>query len=201
MLRVGLTGGLASGKSFVGRKLAELGCCWIQADELGHRVLRPGGEAYEAVIRAFGRGILKEDGTIDRQKLAGEVFGKPERLGKLNSLVHPPVIALEERMIAEFATREPSGIAVVEAAILVETGGDQRFDRLIVTHCSEEQKIERAMRRSGASREVVLARLRRQLPIEKKVRRADYLIDTSGANEDTLKRVEEVYQSLRSIAQ
>ena len=201
MLRVGLTGGLATGKSFVGRALAELGCYWIQADELGHQVLRPGGEAYQAVIREFGRGILTEDGIIDRQRLAEEVFGKPERLAKLNSIVHPLVIALEERLMAEFATREPSGIAVIEAAILVETGGHQRFDRLIVTYCDEEQQIERAMRRPGARRDVVLARIRRQLPIEEKMRLADYLVNTSGTKEDTLKQVRKIYESLRSIAQ
>jgi len=201
LLRVGLTGGLATGKSFVGRALAELGCYWIQADELGHQVLRPGGEAYQSVIREFGRGILTEDGIIDRQRLAEEVFGKPERLAKLNSIVHPLVIALEERLMAEFATREPSGIAVIEAAILVETGGHQRFDRLIVTYCDEEQQIERAMRRPGARRDVVLARIRRQLPIEEKMRLADYLVNTSGTKEDTLKQVRKIYESLRSIAQ
>ena len=165
MLRVGLTGGLATGKSFVGRALAELGCYWIQADELGHHVLRPGGEAYQAVIREFGRGILTEDGIIDRQRLAEEVFGKPERLAKLNSIVHPLVIALEERLMAEFATREPSGIAVIEAAILVETGGHQRFDRLIVTYCDEEQQIERAMRRPGACLHSITAHRGRRTPL------------------------------------
>ena len=123
MLCVGLTGGLATGKSFVGKTLSELGCLWIQADVLGHQVLAPGGVAYDDVLREFGKGILKEDGSVDRVRLANEVFGKPERLETLNRLVHPPVIAMEEAMIREFAERNPSGIAVVEAAILVEHGG------------------------------------------------------------------------------
>ena len=199
MLRVGLTGGLATGKSFVGRTLESLGCLWVQADVLGHRALEPGGPAYDCVLAAFGRGILKGDGSVDRGKLADEVFGRPERLALLNRLVHPPVIQLEEQMIAEYAARAPGGIAVVEAAILVETGSHQRFDKLIVTRCSREQQIERAMRRSGASREQVLARLERQMPLEEKVKLADYVIDTSGTKESTTEQVERVYRSLRSI--
>ncbi|MCP5119040.1 MAG: dephospho-CoA kinase, partial [bacterium] len=116
MLRVGLTGGLASGKSFVGRTLAELGCLWIQADALGHQVLAPGGEAYDAVVAEFGGGILKSDGSIDRTRLADEVFASPERIKALNSLVHPPVIRIEEKLMEKFASKNPSGIAVVEAA-------------------------------------------------------------------------------------
>jgi dephospho-CoA kinase len=200
VLRVGLTGGLATGKSFVGKALADLGCLWIQADELGHRVLAPGGEAYEAVVNAFGRDILKEDGSIDRSRLAEEVFERPDRLALLNSLVHPPVIRMEEELIAEFAAREPSGIAVVEAAILIETGGHKRFDRLIVTRCTEQQQIERALKRPGATLEQVLARLRRQMPLEEKVRLADYVIDTSGTKQQTLEQVRNVYESLRRIA-
>jgi dephospho-CoA kinase len=197
VLRVGLTGGLASGKSFVGQALADLGCLWIQADELGHRALAPGGESYEGVIHEFGAGILKEDGSIDRKKLADHVFEDPERLGRLNRLVHPPVIRQEEELMREYARREPSGIAVVEAAILVETGGQGRFDCLIVAWCDEEQQIERALRREGATREQVLARLKRQIPLKEKVKLADYVVNTSGSKEDTLAQVRNVYDSLR----
>lgn len=200
MLRVGLTGGLATGKSFVGQVLADLGCLWIQADQLGHRVLAPGGEAYQAVVDCFGSGILKEDGFIDRNKLAEEVFDRPEKLALLTSLVHPPVIRMEEELIREFAARNPAGIAVVEAAILIETGSHKRFDRLIVTRCTEQQQIERALRRPGATLEQVLARLRRQIPIEEKARLADFVIDTSGTKEETIAQVKSVYESLRRIA-
>ena len=118
MLRVGLTGGLASGKSFVGEALAGYGCLLIQADELGHAVLAPGGEAYEPVVQEFGREILTGDGAIDRRALAARVFADPERLARLNALVHPAVIRREDELIAAFAARHPDGIAVVEAAIL-----------------------------------------------------------------------------------
>src|SRR5882757_1683653 len=115
MLRVGLTGGLASGKTFVGRTLAGLGCHLIQADELGHQVLAKGGAAYEDVTREFGPAILTESGEIDRRKLAGEVFGTPERLETLNKLVHPHVFQMEEEFYAEAARKDPTGIVVVEA--------------------------------------------------------------------------------------
>ena len=200
MLRVGLTGGLASGKSFVGEALADLGCRLIEADQLGHQVLLPDGEAYAGVVREFGPDILDREGFIDRKKLGALVFGNPELLEKLNRLVHPPVGERQARMIAEIAQREPQAIVVVAAAILVETGSYRRFDRLIVVTCTLEQQIERAMKRGPYSREEVLARLSRQLPLEEKVRLADYVIDTSGTKENTLEQVRAVYNSLRSLS-
>jgi len=199
MLRVGLTGGLASGKSFVGRALADQGCLLIQADELGHQVLEPGGEAYDGVIREFGPGIVRADGTIDRPKLAALVFHDSERLAALNALVHPPVWDRERRLMDEYAAAHPHGIAVVEAAILVETGSYRNFSKLIVAVCSEEQQIERAMSRGGMTREQVLDRLRRQMPLAEKIKYADYVIDTSGAKESTLAQTRGVYQALLAL--
>jgi dephospho-CoA kinase len=199
MLRVGLTGGLASGKSFVGRALADLGCLLIKADELGHRVLEPGGEAYDSVIREFGAGILGADGMIDRPKLAALVFHDSQRLAALNALVHPPVWARERRLMDEFAAAQPHGIAVVEAAILVETGSYRNYSKLIVAVCSEEQQIERAMSRDGMTREQVLDRLSRQMPLAEKVKYADYVIDTSGAKENTLAQTRVVHQALLTL--
>lgn len=200
MLRVGLTGGLASGKSFVGHALADLGCYLIEADELGHQVLLPDGEAYAGVVSEFGRDILDSQGLIDRRKLGALVFEKPERLEKLNRLVHPPVGQRQARMIAEIAQRDAKAIVVVAAAILVETGSYKRFDRLIVVTCTLDQQIERAMKRGPYTREEVLARLSRQLPLEEKVRLADYVVDTSGSKENTLEQVGAVYKSLRSLS-
>jgi len=199
MLKVGLTGGLASGKSFVGQTLAALGCHLIQADELGHEVLLPGGEAYADVAREFGPGILNEDGTVDRKRLAAEVFDKPERLEKLNQLVHPHVFRRERELMEASAKSDPHGIVVVEAAILIETGNYKAFDRVIVVECSEELQIERAMKRDHLDREQVMARLRRQMPLAEKRKFADYVIDTSGSKEETLLCVREVYEALRRI--
>ena len=200
MLKVGLTGGLACGKTFVGEALAGWGCFLVQADELGHEVLEPGGEAYDAVIAEFGRGILTDDGHIDRRRLAAQAFGSPQRLARLNALVHPPVVRREEQLIARFASREPHGIAVVEAAILIESGSYRRFDRLILVTCREEQQVERAMRREGSREEDVRARLSRQMPLDEKRKFADFVIDTSGEKENTLRQTRAVYEVLRSIA-
>ena len=199
MLRVGLTGGLASGKSFVGHSLADLGCYLIEADQLGHEVMLPGAEAYDAVVREFGAGILDPDGQIDRRKLSAQVWDHPQRLEKLNTFIHPAVRAREERRMAEIAQADPHAIAVVAAAILVETGSYRNFDKLIVVTCSAEQQMERALKRGSYSKEEILARLSRQLPIDDKVRLADYVIDTSGSKESTLEQVRSVYQSLRSL--
>lgn len=201
MLKVGLTGGLATGKSFVGAALADMGCHLIKADELGHQVLLPGGEAYDGVIREFGARILNPDGTIDRKRLAAEVFDNPERLAALNRLVHPPVIRREEEFVAQVAAREPGAIAVVEAAILIETGSYKRFDAIILAVCGEEQQVERAVLRDGSDPEVVRARIRRQMPLDEKRKYATYIIDTSGSKEDTLRQTRAVYNLLRSIPQ
>jgi dephospho-CoA kinase len=199
MLKVGLTGGLACGKSFVGEALAEMGCLLIQADELGHEVLAPGGEAYEGVLNEFGSDILGGDGSIDRRALAARVFGDPARLQRLNALVHPAVIRREEELVAGFAAQQPDGIAVVEAAILIETGSYKRFDRIILVTCEEDRQFERAMRRAGAVEADVRARLNRQMPTSEKRKFADFVIDTSGEKEDALRQTRAVYQELRRI--
>ena len=199
MLRVGLTGGLASGNSFVGRTLADLGCLLIRNDELGHRVIEPGGEAYPSVVREFGPGILDPQGSIDRRKLAALVFHDPEQLDKLNALVHPPVRARTRQLLDEYAASQPHGIAIVEAAILVETGSYRDYAMLIVAVCGREQQIERALARDGVTREEVLERLSRQMPLEEKVKYADYVIDTSGTKENTRAQVRAVYDSLVTL--
>ena len=201
VLRVGLTGGLACGKTFVGEALADLGCHLLEADRLGHEVLLAGGEAYAPVVREFGSGVLGADGEIDRRSLAAQVFEKPERLALLNRFVHPPVQRLEEEWLASVASTDPCGIAVVAAAILIETGSYRRFDKLIVVTCDEELQVQRSIKRDGASREEVLARLRSQMPQAEKRRYADFTIDTSGTKEETLRRTREVYEMLRRIEQ
>ena len=199
MLKVGLTGGLACGKTFVGEALAALGCHVLQADQLGHAVLLPGGEAYAPVVREFGPGILGENDEIDRRALAEQVFGSAERLALLNSLVHPPVLRQEEAWLERMAACDPRGIAVIEAAILVEIGSHQRFDKLIVVVCEEHQQIERSMKRDGADRERVSARLSRQMPLSEKRKFADFIVDTSGTKEETLRQVRVVFDALRRI--
>jgi dephospho-CoA kinase len=199
MLRAGLTGGFGTGKTFVGEALEALGCHLVRADQLGHQVLAPGGEAYAGVLREFGPDILEPDGTIDRRRLAAMVFEDAERLERLNRLVHPPVIRRGEELARQWAERDPEGILLFEAAILIETDSHQRFDRIVLAVCGREQQIERAMRRDGLSRQEVLARLARQMPLEEKRKFADYVIDTSGSKEETLRQVRRTYEALRSI--
>lgn len=198
MLTVGLTGGLGCGKSFVGAELQRLGCYLIEADRLGHEVLAPGGEAYRPVIDQFGRTILAPDGQIDRRLLAAEVFGDPEKLARLNALVHPPVHARERAWLSEVAARDPLAIAIVEAAILVETGTYRNYDRLIVVTCDEAVQLRRALSRPGATLEDIQKRLKRQMPLEAKRKFADFVIDSSGSEEDTLRQTREVYARLRA---
>jgi dephospho-CoA kinase len=201
MLKVGLTGGYATGKSLVAKELERLGCHLIYADELGHQVLQPDGELYAATVETFGREILNADGTIDRRRLGEIVFASPELLEKLSGLVHPAVIRLEERLLEEFQREDPHGIAVVEAAILIETGRYAVFDRVILTSCDKETQIARGIKRDHATREQVLARLGKQLPLSEKQRHAHYVVDTSGPKQETARQVERVYRELKDIAE
>jgi dephospho-CoA kinase len=196
MLKVGLTGGLATGKSYVSARLAELGCHVIQADKLGHEVLRRGGEAFEDVITEFGAGILGADGEIDRKALGAIVFPAPERLAKLNSLVHPHVFHRQEEFFEQTARADPDGIAVAEAAIMIESGSYKRYDRLILVVCPEQMQIQRFVQRGGTETEAI-DRLARQLPLDEKRKFADFVIDTSGTFEETDTQVQDVYRNLK----
>lgn len=199
MLRVGLTGGLASGKSFVGKTLRGFGAHVIDADALGHQVLAQTGPAYPDVVAEFGPSILNEAGDIERKKLATQVFGAPERLARLNALVHPRVIALEEEYMAQAEREDPDGIGIVEAAILIETGSYKRFHKLILVWCPPELQIARAVHRDGCTLEEARQRVARQMPLEDKRKFADYVIDTSGPKEHTVEETRAVYESLRRV--
>jgi dephospho-CoA kinase len=159
----------------------------------------PGGEAFDSVVAAFGTTVMDSAGLIDRKRLAGEVFHSPERLAQLNAIVHPAVIRKEEEFLREAEKTDPSGVAIVEAAILIETGSYRRFDKLIVVVCQPEQQVERAIKRDGSTPEEARARLSRQMPMEEKRRYADYVIDTSGTKEHTAEQTRSVYEALRSL--
>jgi dephospho-CoA kinase len=200
MLIAGLTGGMGCGKSFVARTLAEFGCHVIEADELGHEVLAPGGDAFGPVVAAFGTEILDAEGRIDRAALAARVFGNPATLAVLNGIVHPAVRGLALRRMQEIGTREPHAVVVYVAAILLESGAYKDVGKIIVVSCSREQQIARSMDRPGATEADVLARLERQMPLDEKKKHADYLIDTSGTKEDTLRQTQLVWEDLKRQA-
>jgi dephospho-CoA kinase len=196
LLKVGLTGGYATGKSFVAAELKRLGCNVIAADKLGHEVLGPNGAAYLPTVETFGPEILNPDATIDRKRLGQLVFASKPLLEKLNSIVHPAVYQLEDKLLREFAENNPTGIAVVEAAILIETGRYREYSVLILTTCSEETQIARGIERDHLTREQVIDRLHNQLPLNEKKKFAQYIIDTDRPKAETSKQVEEVFAEL-----
>jgi dephospho-CoA kinase len=200
-LQVGLTGGLASGKSFIGQELSRLGCFVVPMDELGHQVLEPQGAAYRDVAQEFRKEVdlWNPDGSIDRRALGTYVFSDPRRLARLNAIIHPAVRRQRDELVRAYFAANPEGIAVTEAAILVETGGYRDYDRLIVAVCRPEQQVERAMARDGLTRDEVLSRMSRQLPLEEKRKYAHFVIDTSGTEEWTLTQTRAVYKTLRSL--
>jgi dephospho-CoA kinase len=200
MLKVGLTGGMACGKSFVAAALGKIGCHIVEADEVAHEVIAPGGEAYDAVLTAFGPDILDEQKRIDRALLAAKVFGDPVQLDRLNAIVHPAVRTHALREFAAIGDVDPHGIVIYVAAILIESGAYREVDKIIVVSCAREQQIERAMHRPGASQASVLARLDRQMSLEKKKEFADYVIDTSGERENTLRQTKTIYEDLRKLS-
>jgi dephospho-CoA kinase len=200
VLIAGLTGGLACGKSFIAAELARLGCHIVEADALGHAVLMPGGEAYDPAIREFGAGILDADGAIDRSRLGAIVFTDEAALAMLNAIVHPAVRQRAQREFQEIAGSDAHAIGIYVAAILIESGGHLEMDKIIVAACTRERQIVRAMERPNAIEADVLARLARQLPLEKKIAYADYVIDTGGTKEQTLNQTKIVFEDLRKLA-
>jgi dephospho-CoA kinase len=201
MLRVGLTGGYATGKSFVADALERLGCLVIYADRLGHAALEIGAQAYGPAVEAFGPDILRPDGSIDRKILASRVFGSPELLRRLNSFVHPAVFQREKEMLDGWEAEHPRGVAVIEAAILIETGRHKAFDRMIVTTCDPQTQVLRGMERDHLTRDEVLARLARQMASTEKEKYAHYIIDTNGTQENTLRQVGDMFHELKRLAE
>ncbi|HEX3558600.1 MAG TPA: dephospho-CoA kinase [Pyrinomonadaceae bacterium] len=200
MLRVGLTGSIATGKSFVSSVLAELGCHVVDADELARRVVEPGTQGLGAVVEEFGAEVLNADGTLDRARLGAQVFGDARRRKRLNSILHPLIIEAQDTVLRRWEMEDLRGIAVVDAALMIESGGYRRFDKLVVVHCRPEVQLERLMRRSQLSRAEAERRVAAQMPQEEKLRYADFSIDTSGGFEETRARTEEVFEALREFA-
>ncbi|MBI3650111.1 MAG: dephospho-CoA kinase [Acidobacteria bacterium] len=199
MLKVGLTGSIAVGKSFVVAVLKELGCAVFDADKIAHSVMTPGKTAYEDIVKEFGAEVLAQDLTIDRAKLGAIVFADATRRQRLNEIVHPRVIAEQNRLLAEVEAAEPNGIAVIDAALMIESGGYKRFDKLIVVYCERETQIERLMQRNQISRADAERRVGAQLSSDEKRRYADYEINTEGSFAEVRERVQRVYESLRQL--
>jgi dephospho-CoA kinase len=212
VLRVGLTGGISAGKSVVGEMFVALGARLVQADRIAHSLMQPGEAVYSEVVRHFGRDILNPDGSVNRARLAEAAFGgaataegrSRSRVEELNRIVHPVVIRSQDAWMQEMGRQDPHVVAIVEAALILEAGAGDRFDRLVVVTCSAEQRVARfALRQKidlEAARKEVERRMAAQLSDEEKVKAADYVIDNSGALDETREQVRSVWQELRSSA-
>jgi len=201
MLQVGLTGSIASGKSHASSVFAELGAHIIDADIIAHELCTPGTPTYAKVVAAFGREVVAPDGTINRKALGEIVFHNAEKRQLLNSLVHPDVRAEVMRRIFALEKQGFQGIAIVDAALIVESGFHRMQDRLVVVVCDPALQLTRVMSRCGLSAEEARIRIAAQMPVQEKVRLADYVIDTSGTYSNTREQIERVYRELVLLAQ
>jgi dephospho-CoA kinase len=213
MLKVGLTGGIAAGKSVVGEMFVTLGARLVQADRIAHSLMQPGEAVYNEVVRHFGREILNPDGSVNRAKLAEAAFGpasapegkRASRIEELNRIVHPVVIRSQDAWMQEMGRQDPHAVAIVEAALLLEAGVGERFDRLIVVTCSAEQRVARFAARQKidleAARKEVVRRMAAQLSDEEKIKAADHVIDNSGSLEKTREQVRAAWGKLRVEAE
>lgn len=195
ILKVGLTGGIASGKSTIVRTLAGLGCLTVDADAIVARLYQPGELGHEAIVRTYGTEILQPDGEIDRKKLSAIAFSNAGEAKKLNALIHPLVIEEQARLFREAEERGEDAIYVVEATLLLESGGKQRFDRIVVVDVQPDVQIERAVGR-GMTAEEAQRRIAHQMPREERLRQADYVIDNSGDTGNALAETTRVYNAL-----
>jgi dephospho-CoA kinase len=196
MLKVGLTGGIACGKTLVRRRLEERGIPTLDADAVVHRLLQAGTDVTRQIAESFGAEVIASDGSVDRKALGAIVFRDEEARKRLNAIVHPAVWREIERFFEE-KEKATDSVAVVDAALMIETGSYQRYDRLVVVHCTPELQLERLMARDGLSREDAERRIRSQMPIDRKLPFADFLVDTSGSFEETLKQTDEVATRLQ----
>ena len=196
VLKVGLTGSIAVGKSFVCAVFRDLGCHVLDADQVARNVVKPGTPGLARIAAEFGVEVLTPAGELDRPKMASIVFADEGKRLLLNSIVHPLVFEAQDRWLRERESDDPDGIAIVDAALMIESGGYRRFDRLIVVWCEPEIQFERLIKRDRVSEEEARRRIASQMPQEEKKKYADLLIDTSGGFEATRQRCRQVHSEL-----
>jgi dephospho-CoA kinase len=201
MLKVGLTGSIAVGKSFVLEAFRELGCHVLDADKTAREVVEPGTEGLKQIVDHFGDDVLQPDGSLDRKKLGRIVFNDEAKRQLLNSIVHPLVIDEQNKWLERCERDDPRGVAIVDAALMIESGGYKRFDKLIVVWCRPEIQLERLMLRDGLSTDEATRRVAAQMPQEQKKSYADYLIDTSLGFDDTRRQASEIFGQLSVLSE
>ncbi len=196
MLKVGLTGGIASGKSLVARVFKALGAHVIDADKIVHELLSPGEEAWKEVLGHFGEGILLPDRSIDRRKLGGIIFNDRQARQWLNGCLHPKVFEVYTIQVHRILERYPEAIIVFDAALLIETGFHRKMDKTVVVYAEPEQQIERLVLRDGLTREKAIRRIESQMPLSEKRMHADYVIENTGTREQTEQYARHVYEKI-----
>jgi dephospho-CoA kinase len=196
MLRVGLTGSIGVGKSFVTSVFEELGCHVLDADQTAREVVMPDTPGLRALTDAFGEEILNTDGTLNRKRLGARIFTDQAERERLNHILHPFIIARQDEIMRGWEAEDPNGIGIIDAALMIESGGYKRFDKLIVVHCRPEVQLERLILRDNLSPDEALRRINSQMPQEEKQKFADYLIDTSDGFELTRTQIVNVHQKL-----
>ncbi|HRI02611.1 MAG TPA: dephospho-CoA kinase [Pyrinomonadaceae bacterium] len=200
MLKVGLTGSIAVGKSFVCECLRELGCHVLDADRTSRDVVAKGTDGLAEIVTKFGEEILQPDGELDRKKMGAIVFADEEKRQLLNSIVHPRVFEAQNKWIEAVEKQDPNGIAIIDAALMIESGGYKRFDKLIVVWCEPEIQLQRLMGRDGFDENTAKMRIAAQMPQDEKKRFADHLIDTSQGFDDTRRQVERLVAKLKKAS-
>jgi len=200
MLIVGLTGGVASGKTAVSRVLKEEGAYIIDADQIARELVQPHKPAWKELIRAFGQEILQEDGSIHRKKLAEKVFADPKQRRLLNQILHPRIKEEMDRRTKTIGEKDPEAIVVIDAPLIVELGEHREMDKLIVVTTTQTQQIERLKDRNGTSPDEALRIVSSQMPVKEKLKFADYVIQNKGSLEETRKRAKEIFKDLKKVA-
>ncbi|MBI1912871.1 MAG: dephospho-CoA kinase [Deltaproteobacteria bacterium] len=194
---IGLTGGIASGKSLVSGELKKLGAHIIDADIIAREIVEPGSPAYDDIVREFGAGILNEDSTIDRKALGKIVFADKEKLHKLNRITHPRIIEKINGKIKELNDNHKDPVIIVDIALLIEVGLHKDMTKVMVVYSDEKTQIERLRKRDNLSEEEAQQRLKAQMPMAEKLGYADYVIDNTGTAEQTKERVKQLYSELK----
>jgi len=200
MILVGLTGGLATGKSAVARLFQDCGAVVLDADVLARQLVEPGKPAWRDIVRAFGRQVLSPDRSLDRHALAKIVFRNRAKLKKLNAIVHPRVAREQTRLTREIARKDPDAVILYDAPVLIEAGAHKRMDKIVVVSADQETQIKRLRNRNHLSRTEALRRIQSQLPLAQKVKLADYVIDGTLSFEQTKNEVQRIYDELQQRA-
>jgi dephospho-CoA kinase len=200
MLIVGLTGGVASGKTTVSKILSEEGAYLIDADLIARELVQPHTPTWGELVRVFGKQILDKDGSIHRKKLAAIIFSDPQVRDLLNRMIHPLIKEEWDRRVAEIGKKDPEAIVVIDAALLVELGGHREMDKVIVVTSSERQQIERLKEREGVSEEEARKIISSQMALKEKLKVADFVIRNEGSLEETRRMAKEVFQELKRMA-